>query len=432
MNLNLDIRTVYFIGALTSLICAAMLFASRHLHRRSQSGVAWGGAGLLMIGLAMMGFSLRGAVPNLLSYQVANTLGSLGVVMLYESTRRLCFARPMPWLAGAVGAGLFAVHLWLGDSPEAHAERLLATSLVQGACAVMTLPLLIGRIGKDPAIPIHSAIAFTCVALLIHVVRTIVVLSTGVATSSGGMFVAGPLQGAVAALFSMLPMIHAMVVLGWINGRIAVELRQMATVDELTGLATRRHFFALTRERLDPVRTGREAFGLLMLDLDGFKQINDRHGHGTGDRVLAHFAAVLGDALADGDEAGRYGGEEFCALLRRDSEDALRASAEAIRQAVRSSPLIEGDETIHISVSIGVASTHESTALEDLLVIADRRVYLAKAMGRDRVVDRRTGTSHGGRTASDAAGDGTATCGRGQAARADSAPPNRLPASSWA
>ena len=207
MSLTFDIRTAYLITALTSLICAAMLFASRRLHRPSQSGVAWSSSGLALIGLATMGFALRGAVPDVVSYQAANVAGPLGVAMLYESTRRLCMARPMPWLVGAIAAGLVACHLWLGDAPEVHAERLVVTSIVQGACAAMMLPLLIRRIGKDPAIPVNAAIALALIGVTIHTVRSIVVLRSGVATVPGGTFVTGALQGSVAGLFALLPML---------------------------------------------------------------------------------------------------------------------------------------------------------------------------------------------------------------------------------
>ena len=390
MSLTFDIRTAYLITALTSLICAAMLFASRRLHRPSQSGVAWSSSGLALIGLATMGFALRGAVPDVVSYQAANVAGPLGVAMLYESTRRLCMARPMPWLVGAIAAGLVACHLWLGDAPEVHAERLVVTSIVQGACAAMMLPLLIRRIGKDPAIPVNAAIALALIGVTIHTVRSIVVLRSGVATVPGGTFVTGALQGSVAGLFALLPMLQAMTVLGWVNARIARELRQLATIDELTGLSTRRHFFAQARSRLDARPADDGSIGLLMLDLDGFKQINDRFGHGVGDRALAHFGETLRRGLSPADLAGRYGGEEFCALVRRDSEDEIGACAEAIRWAVADNPLLADGQAIPMTVSIGLSSTREAASLEDLLVIADRRVNLAKSMGRDQIVDRRT------------------------------------------
>lgn len=419
MEITFDIRTAYLITALTSLICAAMLFASRRLHRPSTAGVAWSSGGLALIGLAMLGFSLRGWLPDFVTYQMANTVGPLGVAMLYESTRRLCMARPMPWLVGAIAAGLLVFHLWLGDSPDVHAERLLVTSAVQGLCAAAMLPLLVRRIGKDPVVPVNAAIVLAVIGVVIHLVRSVVILRSGVATVPGGTFVTGALQGSVAGLFALLPMLQAMTVLGWINARIARDLRQLATIDALTGLATRRHFFAHARRQLGTPDGGGPVTGLLMLDLDGFKQINDRFGHGAGDRALAHFGSLLRDGLADGDLAGRYGGEEFCALMRRGSEDEIHACADAIRQSVADHPLFEAGQEIRLTVSIGMSTTREGASLEDLLVVADRRVYLAKAMGRNRIVDRRTtqprdllpaeGRAHG-------ASDATATLERAASA----------------
>jgi diguanylate cyclase (GGDEF)-like protein len=125
---------------------------------------------------------------------------------------------------------------------------------------------------------------------------------------------------------------------------------------------------------------------LLLMDLDHFKQINDRFGHAVGDRALRLFAAVVRAELAPGDVLGRLGGEEFAALLPgRDLAEA-KAVADRIRRAFALAGETVAGHRVEARVSIGMALQHGSARrLEDLLEEADAALYRAKANGRDRV-----------------------------------------------
>jgi diguanylate cyclase (GGDEF)-like protein len=405
-----DVRTLYLIGAMACVVCAVSMLAMRRLHQPSRPGIVWGACAMAMIGLSLAGLALRGRIPDLLSYPVANALGSAGLVVLYESMRRLCHARPIPGIGAAVVVAIFAYQFWLGVSPEQHAQRLLATSLVQGGASAMMLPLLAGRLRADPRGPLLCAIALACIFVIAHAARTVSVLTAGVPTSAGGVFVDSPLHATVFALFVLAPMVQAMVMISLVNGRIARELRELATTDELTGLATRRHFFESAHAMLAAGPARRAVTGLLMIDVDRFKLVNDHHGHQVGDRVLAHVAETLREALGPADEAGRYGGEEFCAVLQRATEGDVVRTAQAVCEAVRQRPFRGEACRIDLSVSIGVATTAEVQGLDPLLVAADRRVYMAKALGRDRVADRGTPAPAAARRASDLPMDTRSGC----------------------
>lgn len=381
-----DIRTLFLAGSLTAFLSAAMLFAMRRLHRRSEPAVRWGGFGLVLSALAMMCVALRGVLPEFVSWVGANTLGPAGMFVLYEAVRRLCHARPAPLLAAAATAAMFAFQAWLGDDPAQQATRLLATASAQGLTAALMVPLLLRRVGRDPAGPVSAAIALALAFVVANGARALWILLNGVSMTADGRYAAGTLQAGIAALFVLGPMVQAMVVMSWVNGRVAAELRSLASTDPLTGLDTRRSFFSTAREALSRGMPEGRVGGLLMIDLDDFKRINDRHGHRVGDRALAHFASTLRHALQPGDLAGRYGGEEFCALLARTRPEDVARAAETIRAAVADTQFEHEGEGIALSVSIGVATTSEALEFEPLLAIADRRVYVAKSMGRDRVV----------------------------------------------
>lgn len=382
-----DVRTLFLAGALTAFLSAVTLLVLRRLHSRSEPALTWGAGGLALSGLGMMCVALRGLIPDFASWVGANTLGPAGMFVLYEAVRRLCKAPPRPWLAAAASLLMFAWQAWLGATPELQLQRLASSSAAQALAAAMMIPLLLRRIRKDPAGPVAATIALALAFAITHGTRTGWILLHGVHMTADGQLATGALQTAVAGLFVLGPMLQAIMVLSWVNGRVTDELRAMASTDELTGLSTRRSFFARARQTLAAQRGPQgSACGLLMIDLDDFKRINDRHGHHVGDRALTHFASTLRRALRPEDLCGRYGGEEFCVLLRRAGPQPLLLAAEAIRKGVADSVFEHEGERVTLTVSVGVSICAEHREFEALLASADRRVYLAKSMGRDRVV----------------------------------------------
>jgi diguanylate cyclase (GGDEF)-like protein len=164
-------------------------------------------------------------------------------------------------------------------------------------------------------------------------------------------------------------------------------LRDQATHDGLTGLWNRAAILELLRKEL--ARSAREGIPLavLMADLDWFKQINDTRGHLTGDAVLRETARRMKSVVRSYDSIGRYGGEEFVAILPGCDFPSAIAHAERIREAIAFPPFCAGDALIPVTCSIGVGCTEAaSTAQIDTLIReADQGLYSAKAGGRNRV-----------------------------------------------
>jgi diguanylate cyclase (GGDEF)-like protein len=123
-----------------------------------------------------------------------------------------------------------------------------------------------------------------------------------------------------------------------------------------------------------------------MLDIDRFKDFNDRYGHTVGDLILKHVSRTIRSIVREGDMAARYGGEEISFLLFGADRKQAAIDAEAIRKRIEKQPLILRRQTIEITVSIGVSSFPEDASVEeDLIKAADERLYRAKAEGRNRV-----------------------------------------------
>jgi len=164
------------------------------------------------------------------------------------------------------------------------------------------------------------------------------------------------------------------------------SLAERSRIDGLSGLLNRGHWEELVANEFQRFcRTGHPV-SLLMLDIDHFKQINDRHGHPAGDQVIRNVAALVRETLRGPDTVGRYGGEEFGILLPDTDAVGATVIAERIRERVAAATLVrEGD--IRGTVSIGVAeATVDLADVGEWIVRADRALYRAKALGRNRTV----------------------------------------------
>lgn len=167
--------------------------------------------------------------------------------------------------------------------------------------------------------------------------------------------------------------------------RLTSQWARQAMQDPLTGLGNRRALERWLADRQPQVERG-EPLSLLLLDLDHFKQVNDRFGHDTGDAVLCRVAELIRRHCRSGDLAARYGGEEFLlALAGAPPQDAVQL-AERLRAAVAAQDWAALQPGLVVTVSIGVTHASEAADNAGLLTLADRRLYSAKIEGRDRVV----------------------------------------------
>lgn len=163
------------------------------------------------------------------------------------------------------------------------------------------------------------------------------------------------------------------------------HLRQLAAVDPLTQCLNRRALMeALHREQARCERHG-GSFGLIMLDLDHFKAINDQHGHAGGDQVLVSAARSLRELCRPTDHVGRWGGEEFLCLLSQTDPASLQQKAEALRRHLQDTPVPLPGASLQITASIGVACHQPGLSLQALIEQADAALYRAKDAGRNRV-----------------------------------------------
>ncbi len=162
------------------------------------------------------------------------------------------------------------------------------------------------------------------------------------------------------------------------------ELQRLALLDPLTGAGNRRYAEMEIGNRLAELRRHGWSFGLAFIDLDYFKEINDRYGHVVGDETLRMIARTAMNSLRTFDFLGRWGGEEFVAVITHADEIGLDIAAERTRVLIEQSSLTLPQGNLEVTVSVGATLAHTGDTLETLVHRADRLMYASKSAGRNR------------------------------------------------
>jgi len=184
--------------------------------------------------------------------------------------------------------------------------------------------------------------------------------------------------GAIAGVIALIAI--------WHQRRLMRRIARMAETDALTGMLNRRHVLELGQRMMQRCRRDGRPCAMLMLDVDRFKEINDRYGHLAGDKALRAIAQALSSCLRPGDQIGRYGGEEFAMILPGADEQEAGRVAERLRAAVAQVMPDWAPGAVPLTVSGGIAiSTGDLDDFNELIVRADRALYRAKGSGRNRM-----------------------------------------------
>lgn len=163
---------------------------------------------------------------------------------------------------------------------------------------------------------------------------------------------------------------------------LTAAYERLAVTDRLTGMANRRGAEQVARREIVRVRRFAAPLSFVLFDIDFFKNVNDAHGHGTGDQVLQKIGRAIAGQLRETDLAARWGGEEFLAILPNTALESAQACADRVRRAVAAMELPMGTT---VTVSGGVAQLQAGESLAEVVARADARLFKAKAEGRNRV-----------------------------------------------
>lgn len=379
--MTLDIPTMYFVSVVTNVaMTVAVLFVALRQPIPGLKQLSWGlvaNSGYYLV------LGAHGRIPDVLSIGVGNMLGSLTLSLILMAV--LCYRRariaPASYILPVIL--MFAESLALLHDRE---SRLIIGALI--LCYQISLILWALLRAGDVNVGRGRTIM---------VVTLVVGLSTMAyrAMALGfGWHDVTPFQSrdSLNTIFYMINYLGMFfLAFGFVLSTVeqaAEQNRRFALEDTLTGLANRRAVFeALEKEYAQAVNSGLP-LSLLVMDVDYFKRVNDRFGHQAGDAVLRHVAMVIRQRLRNQDIAGRFGGEEFLAVLPDTPPERGILVAEALRQTLAENPVVIDGEEIGVTISIGLFGSDRMVPelMPDVMIgMADEALYRAKENGRNRV-----------------------------------------------
>lgn len=383
--MELDLRMLLSVALSAAVMAVVFHFQARSFPLTIRGIQRWGWA-FLALSMAFLLAASREFLPTFFSVLLSSVGIHAALALFYFGTCQFMSRTPhYSLMAVPIGLNLLAQVYFLYGDPLLWA-RVAANGASNFLILLPTLYLVLkGREG-DPVWRFSKLYSATFVSVI-----GLVCLLRG-----GWALVHQPLaapqvpvaMGQVLVVF--YPTIVMVVATGFVLlafDRLKDELEYLVSHDALTGAFSRRGFLSLAEAEISRALRMQRHTALLVLDLDYFKQVNDRFGHPAGDQVLCKFADVAKTCLRREDLFGRFGGEEFMVLLPDTLPDAARVVAERIRSAVSASrvSLPAADHQIRFTVSIGIANAAGRGTLEELLKLADNAMYLAKSRGRNRV-----------------------------------------------
>ena len=381
--MTLHLPTLMLVLIVGFLLMLLELAVARSAWIRSPELRIWNWGGWAILG-GFVGLAARLTVPEWISILVGNGLIQIGMAIYARAIYRfVAQSEPPRWITGFTVLALIALALML---PSSMNQR---TSVLSFLFIVPLVPCawLIYRHAWHAERSLRS-IAFTfslcIVALLVR----------GVHARLSPQEYTNLLQASFGQGGTFLMAFVALLGAGWgfvLAGfeRTASQLEVLATHDGLTGCVNRRTADAMLSHALARGRRDGSPVALVLIDIDHFKQINDRYGHATGDEALRAFAAAVRLRLRNSDVFGRWGGEEFGLILPATDRPGAMRLAEEVRASVEALELQAPDSgTIAVRMSAGVAIAPSDSELKSatLYRLADQALYAAKHQGRNRVV----------------------------------------------
>lgn len=372
----IDPRTVILLAGVMSGCMAAILYALKRSYPPAIKGVGEWSASLLVVSVGgVLGFGL-GTLPDAFSIFLPRVLLPLGLFWGYVGTQRFFGVTPRvgPWLALIAGVAVLMV-VFTFVEPSYRARLVVSTAL--SACLFVAY----GNFLRQQR-PLTFAKGLTMGVVSMMAVVLVMRLLAAILWPAGHNVLDVSLHHLVYATsfaFCIVLLSVSMVLMA--AERLHAEVAYLASHDSLTNALTRRHINEACEMELDrSLRHGR-SMALMIMDLDHFKVINDTYGHQQGDQVLIDFVAKVNGFLRRSDQLGRFGGEEFLALLPETSMEEAVHVAERIRQACAVPRQEPG-----CTVTIGISTNHAADDTVDALIArADAAMYRAKTQGRNRV-----------------------------------------------
>ena len=344
--------------------------------------VAWWASAHLMRALSVTLYGFYGSVPDLISIDLANVLLFSAFGVTWNGARVFNGHKALPGSLIAGAALWLLASQWPGFEMSTEMRGQLSAMIIATYAWLTAYEFWRGR--SEPLVSRWPAISlfFTHGALFL--------LRTPLTALVRGKEADSVLSSAWLSVLSLeaflMTIATAFILLAMSKERTELRHKTAAMIDPLTGLLNRRAFVQDAEALLLQQVARDRPIGVLLVDLDSFKSINDRFGHPVGDKVLQVFAKTARGGLRQTDLVGRLGGEEFIVILADAGHDNAFLVADRLRNAFAVNAAVVDGQALHATMSIGVSVIVDPRqSLAELMKLADQALYLAKARGRNRV-----------------------------------------------
>jgi diguanylate cyclase (GGDEF)-like protein len=384
--LLLDVRTLAFASSVSGFLMAATMIGIYLAGMRSRVLIDWTIAGLgfglgYLLGHILQ--TLEVPVATWIAASLANSLIGFGHGMVLVGIQRYLGYRTWFWPVLAMVMVIFTSVFVSAELRESLRWRIIVQSGFYVALGLYAGALL-WRARRPGMGRFHriAAVVIMAYALLLALRFGYALISPALTTS----FVGDPFQIGIFVVSMIYGYALTMALVLVLFREKQVELSDLAEQDPLTGLYNRLSLDSIAERELQRALEREVPLSLILIDLDHFKDVNDRFGHQAGDRALCRAANLIEGVIRDSDIAFRYGGEEFLVLLPGAERQQAAQVADRLRSKMRRTDFRIDDQPVDLRASFGVVECRPGQkSWKDCIAIADRALYRAKSAGRDRV-----------------------------------------------
>jgi len=373
------------VGCQQAVLAFGWLAAAGLLPQSRRPMLCWAlHAGLSALGL--VGFVAAARMGDELTRAAANFC-VLGAMIALQTGVRLFVHRANAWRWYVAAVLVALVVTWYGLEPAHGAVRIATLSVLLAVLSLLTAwdMQLAARWKLDWRwrLMLSVPIALVGVVFTARAVKALVDPSIAVAYVMAN----SSLNAGSAMIYLVVALAFQLTLVALVMSQFVTELTEASRFDALTGTLNRRAIDEALDAEVLRSRRLKEVFSVLMIDVDHFKDINDRHGHAAGDRGLQHLGTVFTTQMREIDRVGRYGGEEFVVVLPGTSMAEARLLADRLRERVEALPVRWQERPIVLTISVGLAQWQgDGDDVANLLSRADAALYRAKQGGRNRVM----------------------------------------------
>ncbi len=380
---NFDLKTIIFMSMLLTFMLS-MLLAITRSHHKEVRGPGYWAVGNLVVGLGMVLVLIQLDTPKLFFLPGVALIGT-GLSLYLNGIQAFNGSAPNHRIPIIIFVLLAAIDGYFvlvnNDLRTAVVLSALVFAAIYFVCARLTFSRDDGIVGN--LFWIASSL-FLIMALLM-LIRAFT--ASRVDISVFETYATWPVNAYTFMLGAVSQFFISSIFVLMLSYRLNQNLESIATIDGLTGVLNRRGLEDAAMKMQGICKRINLSMAVLVIDVDHFKKVNDKHGHLFGDDVLRYLTKVIAEILRSGDVLGRYGGEEFVVFLPNTVEKDATGLAERIRLGVEKSLHDINEKTIKATVSIGVAdSVRAGYDFKGLVAAADSALYVAKNKGRNRVV----------------------------------------------